>query len=73
MLGLPMVSRLVENHFSPRVRFKDAALYAFIATVVVLVMLAIAAGDGLLGELQYMLAAMLSLFSALWIVIAWVF
>ena len=73
MLVLPMASTLVENHLSPGVGLKDAALYAFIATVVVLALLAIAAGDGLLGELQFMLAAMLALFLALWIGIAWVF
>ena len=46
---------------------------AFIATVIVLIIFAFAAGDGLIGELQFMLVGFFAFFAVLWLLIAWVF
>jgi tartrate dehydratase beta subunit/fumarate hydratase class I family protein len=72
-LVLPAISELVAVHFEPGLGMKTAAIISFFITLVVLIVMAIAAGDGLLGELQYMIPAFLSFFLVLWLMIAWVF
>lgn len=59
--------------FSPGLGLKDAAIIAFFVTAVLLIIFAIAAGDGLLGEIQYMLAGFFLFYIVFWLMIAWVF
>lgn len=73
VFALPFVAAFNAAHLAPGLGAKDAALLAFIATIVVLVVFAVAAGDGLLGELQFMLAGFFSFFLVLWLLIAWIF
>ena len=70
---LPLVAGVIDNHFSPGLGMKNAAVIAFFVTVIVLVIFAVAAGDGLLGELQFMLSGFLGFFLVLWLMIAWIF
>ncbi|GAB3382438.1 hypothetical protein NCG89_12260 [Spongiibacter taiwanensis] len=72
-LMLPLAAGFIDTHFSPGLGMKNAAVIAFFVTVVVLVVFAVAAGDGLLGELQYMLSGFLGFFLVLWLMIAWIF
>jgi len=71
--GVPDVMAGVSAALEPGVSLKSAAKYAFVLTVVVLAFFAIVAGDGLLGELQYILPAFFTFFVFNWILIAWVF
>lgn len=73
MLFLPLASAFIDQYFSPGLGLKDAAVAAFFVTVVTLVIFAIAAGDGLLGELQFMLSGFFGFFLVLWLLIAWIF
>jgi len=73
MLFLPLLGSFVDQHFSAGMGLKDAAVVAFFTTVVTLVIFAVAAGDGLLGELQFMLSGFFSFFLVLWLLIAWIF
>lgn len=59
--------------FEPGMGLKTAAVVAFFVTLALFVVLAITAGDGLLGELQYMIAGFGSFFVVLWLMIAWIF
>ncbi len=52
---------------------KAATPWGFGITVGLLVLFAIVAGDGLIGELQFMLGAFFSFFLILTLLIAWVF
>ena len=72
-LALPAVTEIVAIHFEPGLGIKTAAIISFFVTLVVLIVMAIAAGDGLLGEIQFMLPAFLSFFLILWLMIAWIF
>lgn len=72
-LALPLLIEFGRTHLEPGVGVKDAALIAFIASMVTLVVFAIAAGDGLIGEIQFMLAGFFAFFLTLWLLIAWVF
>ncbi len=69
----PMIAEFSTTKLEPGLGLKDAAVYAFFSTLAVLVILALAAGDGLIGELQFMLGMMFLFYFVLWIGIAWVF
>lgn len=52
---------------------KPAAAISFGVTIVVLVGLLVAAGDGLIGEFQFVLPAFFLFFVFNWLLIAWIF
>ena len=70
--GLLMLPALAEA-MAPGLGLKDAAIIAFFVTAILLIIFAVAAGDGLLGELQYMLAGFFLFYLIFWLMIAWVF
>lgn len=69
MIVVPAVSELV----APGIGLKTAAIISFCLTLLVVVVMAIAAGDGLLGEIQFMFAAFGGFFLISWFMIAWIF
>ena len=70
---IPAMSELVALHFTPGLGLRSAAVIAFFVTVSLFVVFAITAGDGLLGELQFMLGSFFLFFLIFWLMIAWVF
>ena len=72
-LILPAMTEGVTAAFSPGIGLKEAAVIAFFITVAVLIVFAIVSGDGLLGELQFMIAGFLVFFLIFWLMIAWIF
>jgi hypothetical protein len=70
---LPLVAGFIDQHFTPGLDLRNAAVIAFFVTVATLVVFAFAAGDGLLGELQFMLGGFVSFFLIFWLFIAWIF
>ena len=73
LLAMPMLAGFNQAYLASGVDLKEAAIIAFVTTMVVLVIFAIAAGDGLLGELQFMLLGFFAFFVVLWLLIAWIF
>jgi len=73
VLIAPMASDFNANYFSEGVGLKDAAVISFFVTTLLMVVLALAAGDGLLGELQFMIGAFVSFFVVIWLLVAWIF
>jgi len=71
--ALPLLAEFNTAYLAPGLGLRDAAIIAFVATLAVLVIFAIAAGDGLLGEIQFMLLGFFAFFIVLWLLIAWVF
>jgi hypothetical protein len=57
----------------PGIDLKTAVPWAFGVTFVMFIFFAVAAGDGLLGEIQYMLAGFFLFFVIITLLIAWVF
>jgi len=55
------------------VTLKTAALWSFGVTVALLIVFAVAAGDSLIGELQFMLAGFFVFFVIITLLIAWIF
>ena len=72
LLGLPLLEQGVAA-LEPGVGLKTAALWSFGVTVAMIIVFAIAAGDGLLGEIQYMLLAFFAFFVIITLLIAWIF
>jgi len=71
-LGAPVL-RDVVSALNEGVSLKTAALWSFGVTVVLFIVFAIAAGDSLIGELQFMLAGFFAFFVVIMLLIAWVF
>lgn len=69
----PSVAELASAHLSPGLGIKDSAIIAFVVTIVIMVVFAIASGDGLLGEIPFVLGGFFLFFVVVWLLIAWVF
>lgn len=72
-LVLPLASEFIATTFTPGLGLKNAAVISFFVTMITLVIFAVAAGDGLIGELQYMLSGFLGFFLVIWLMLAWIF
>ncbi|MGB4246890.1 MAG: hypothetical protein WBJ75_04135 [Pseudohongiellaceae bacterium] len=73
LLLLPALGEIISVHMSPGLGMRDAAVISFFITIAILIVFAISSGDGLLGELQFMLAGFFAFFVIIWLMIAWVF
>lgn len=72
-LLLPMLGELSSGVFSQGIGLKSAAVISFFVTTILLVMLALVSGDGLIGELQFVLGGFFTFFIIIWLMIAWIF
>ena len=72
-LMLPMLSEIVTVHLSPGLGLKDSAIISFFVTVVIMIVFAVSSGDGLLGEIQFILGGFFLFFIIIWLLIAWIF
>lgn len=72
-LMAPTVAEFVAVYLSPGLGLKQAAVIAFFITIVTLLIFTLAAGEGLLGELQFILVGFFLFFLILWLMIAWIF
>ena len=72
LLG-PEAARIGTEIFGGGIGLKDAAILSFFVTTGLFVVLAVVAGDGLLGELQYLLGAYFSFYVIFWLLLAWIF
>ena len=59
--------------FEPGLGLKGAAIVSFFVTIIIFVIFAVTAGDGLLGEIQYMIGGFFTFFIIFWLMIAWIF
>ena len=67
-----VVPHMVES-LNEGVTLKQGFVWSFILTVVTFVIFAIVAGDGLLGEIQFMIAGFFAFFLTFGFFVAWVF
>lgn len=73
MLLLPSLSEFTSTHLAPGLGLKTAAIIAFFVTAVLFLVFAVAAGEGGLGELPFMLAGFFVFFVIFWLMLAWIF
>jgi len=72
ILGVSVVGELGAA-FDDGIGLKTAALWGFGVTAALMVLFAAVAGDGLIGEIQFMLGAFFTFFTVITLLIAWVF
>lgn len=65
----PAIAAAVE----PGIGLRSAAMIAFGLALAVILVMAVAAGDGIVGELPTMVLGFLAFFVIAWLMIAWVF
>lgn len=73
VLMLPFLTEIATVYLSPGLGIKDAALISFFISIVIMIVFAIASGDGLLGEIQFIIAGFFLFFVIIWLLIAWIF
>lgn len=72
-LVLPYTSEFINVTFQEGVGLKAAAVISFFVSIATIVLFAMVGGDGLIGEVQYMLGAFFTFFIVIWLLIAWIF
>lgn len=73
LLVVFVVAPAMSAQLSPGLGVREAALIAFVVTLVIVVVMMVAAGDGLVGEIQFTLPAFFVFFLLIWVLVAWVF
>jgi len=73
LLMLPTLTEIVTVHLSPGLGLKDSAVISFFVTIVIMIVFAVSSGDGLLGEIQFILGGFFLFFVIIWLLIAWIF
>ena len=72
-LMLPLLAEFISVYFSPGIGMKDAAVISFFITIILMIVIAITSGDGLIGEIQFILSSFFLFFVIIWLMIAWIF
>lgn len=70
---IPTIGDWVSDTFSPGLGLKTAAIVAAVVAFLALIVMTVTAGDGLLGEVQFLIPGFFSFFLFFWLMIAWVF
>ena len=77
VLGIMLLALIflpvVVQSFEPGVGLKMASIIGFFVTTTLFIVFAIFAGDGLLGEIQFMIGGFLLFYLIFTVMIAWVF
>jgi hypothetical protein len=73
ILIFPSFLEILSSGTSSGLGLKDSAVISFFITLVLLTILTIASGDGLIGEVQFVLTAFFVFFIIIWLMIAWIF
>jgi hypothetical protein len=72
VFGLPLLQDFFTQ-LEPGMGIKEAAVWSFGVTFVMFLLFAVVAGDGLLGEIQFMLIGFFLFFVIITLLIAWIF
>lgn len=72
-LMLPLLVDIIEIHLSPGLGIKDSAIIAFFISITTLVLFAVVSGDGLIGEVQFLIGGFFLFFTIIWFLLAWIF
>jgi len=73
IIFLPGTSVWIAQFFEPGLGLKTASIIGFIVVTILFVVFAIVAGDGLFGEIQFMIGGFMAFWLIFTVMIAWVF
>ena len=69
----PQFFEILSTSTSSGLGLKDSAVVSFFVSLVLVTVLAMVSGDGLLGEVQFVVVGFLLFFIVFWLMIAWIF
>ena len=69
----PQFFEILSTSTSTGLGLKDSAVVSFFVSLVLVTVLAMVSGDGLLGEVQFVVVGFLLFFIVFWLMIAWIF
>lgn len=70
---LPQLQAWAVSVFSPGLGLRTSAIVAAVVAFLALIALTVTAGDGLLGEIQFVIPGFFLFFLFFWLMLAWVF
>ena len=70
---LPVLREFYLEEVAPGVGLRQSAVISFFVVAGLFIVFAIFAGDGLIGEIQFMIAGFAVFFLISWLMIAWIF
>ncbi len=73
VLELPKIVAFADEVFTPGLGLRTAAIIAAVVSFLVLIVFAIVSGDGIIGELAFVIPGFFVFFLFFWIMTAWVF
>lgn len=73
VVELPSIAAVANESFAPGIGLRTAAIIAAIVSFVVLIAFALVSGDGIVGELPFVIAGFFVFFLFFWLMTAWVF
>jgi len=73
VVELPRIAAFANESFAPGIGLRTAAIIAAVVSFVVLIAFAVVSGDGLVGELPFVIVGFFVFFLFFWIMTAWVF
>mgnify|MGYP001387440896 FL=1 len=69
----PQFFEILSTSTTTGLDLKDSAVVSFFVSLVLVTVLAMVSGDGLLGEVQFVVVGFLLFFIVFWLMIAWIF
>ena len=69
----PQFLEILSTSTATGLGLKDSAVVSFFVSLVLVTVLAMVSGDGLLGEVQFVVVGFLLFFIVFWLMIAWIF
>lgn len=73
VMELPKMVTFVDEVFSPGLDLRAAAIIAAVVSFLMLIAFAIVSGDGIIGEIAFVIPGFFLFFLFFWVMTAWVF
>lgn len=73
ILFIPSLADVSAAWFEPGLGLKTSAIIAFCISLVVVLVFAVVSGEGIVGEIQFILPGFLIFFLIFWLMVAWIF
>lgn len=73
ILMTPLLLEIISMHLAPTIGIKNAAIVSFFVSLIVMLIFAIFSGDGIIGELPFMIGGFFIFFVFLFLLISLIF
>ncbi|VUD42181.1 hypothetical protein TDB9533_00640 [Thalassocella blandensis] len=73
LLLMPMLAEISALYLAPGLGLKHAFVLSFFISIILMIVFAVAAGDGLIGELQFVIPGFFLFLIIIALLLAWIF